>query len=654
MVVCFDAILQTAVAVSRARKADDVGKTAAAFLHWLTDEAALQLGMIADASDQVMLLIRSNDVDQPDPATMAAFVNSFLMEGSRLWLEGHCWGFGCTASMLRFLKHPRTYLIAGGQKGICTLGGSVDEACKRRCIERMVCWFRLVFDVCHAEWPYFDILNATQVFNVAPMDGHQPAASSDTAQSLQSQSLERLANTFGCQPDMLEAQFMRHRPVAQAAYSASTGSNLKAWRDAIDKTQKAGRRGSQGWLSDELRKILMHYGSCCASTSALERRFSKMEKIWGTRVCNQTTMQLRDTLELFEPLTDAEMRETAEVVRDVWRLYYPAGCCKPNTATRIDKGTKRRAVLTGLAEFNRKRHRANLRSTVPGVANTRDAQFLADQQIQAAGSWTPAMQKEHDFQMKKIVRGAGEAYMTGGVLNSERRWFKKVFQEHKAKRALATHQRHLAESRKMLAILPPKPLDFSLGGRVFIEPGCIDGFDTGSVTDSDVDAAVSQVIHQNHMLRVDDSIDAAGGYIVVANPNDVGHANRWIAVLAGGALVTPDYFAKEGKSGSCLCWHAAVQVKRDVWISAEWERQEPLLASLLKWAIRLPASKWRLREEWNSATYVQKKQKTLIGMITVRQKALRAFQRLPHAFAADQFLEFVAKLDPSVLSCQLD
>ena len=258
------------------------------------------------------------------------------------------------------------------------------------------------------------------------------------------------------------------------------------------------------------------------------------------------------------------------------------------------------------------------------------------------------MQKEHDFQMKKIVRGAGEAYMTGGVLNSERRWFKKVFQEHKAKRALATHQRHLAESRKMLAILPPKPLDFSLGGRVFIEPGCIDGFDTGSVTDSDVGAAVSQVIHKNHMLRVDDSIDAAGGYIVVANPNDVGHANRWIAVLAGGALVTPDYFAKEGKSGSCLCWHAAVQVKRDVWISAEWERHEPLLASLLKWAIRLPASKWRLREEWNSATYVQKKQKTLIGMITVRQKALRAFQRLPHAFAADQFLEFVAKLEPSV------
>ena len=42
------------------------------------------------------------------------------------------------------------------------------------------------------------------------------------------------------------------------------------------------------------------------------------------------------------------------------------------------------------------------------------------------------------------------------------------------------------------------------------------------------------------------------------------------------------------------------------------------------------------------------KQKTLIGITPVRQKGLRAFHRLPHAFAAEQFLEFVAKLDPSV------
>ena len=226
------------------------------------------------------------------------------------------------------------------------------------------------------------------------------------------------------------------------------------------------------------------------------------------------------------------MRETAEVVRDLWRLYYLGGCKNAHLQPRIDKG-KQRPSSTGLAEFNRKRHGACLRS-LPGVVIFQDAELLADQQIQMAGSWTPAMQKEHNFQMNKVVRGAGEAYLRGGVLKSEKRLFKEVGKEHQAKRAKAMHQRHLAESRKMLAISPAKPLDFSLG------------------------------------------------------------------------LVTPEYFAQAGKSGSCLLWRAAVQVKRDVWISAEWERDEPLLANLLKWAIRLPASKWRLRNEWNSATYVAK------------------------------------------------
>ena len=193
-------------------------------MQWVTEEACLQLAMLADASDQVLLLVRSSDVDEPDPASMSSFVQSFLLDGARLWLEGHCWGFGCTASMLRFLKRPRTYLIAGGQKGVCQLGGhDVDEACRKRCLDRMVCWFRLAIDVCHAEWPYYDIVNALQVLTL----GNQP--SSGMSESLQSQSLERLANVFGCRPDVLESQYIRHLPIAKSAHSISPGTTLQAW-----------------------------------------------------------------------------------------------------------------------------------------------------------------------------------------------------------------------------------------------------------------------------------------------------------------------------------------------------------------------------------------------------------------------------------------
>ena len=325
-----------------------------------------------------------------------------------------------------------------------------------------------------------------------------------------------------------------------------------------------------------------------------------------------------------------------------------------NVTPRIDKGTsnEKNKKATGLSAFNRHRHDAQLRNR-PGCSSLQEIEHLADQRIMSAGSWTPDMQQEHDFQMKKVVRGVGEAYQANAVLQSEKSLFHDVAMEYKAKRAKTIRARFLADSRKMERLSPTQPLDFSLGGCVFVEPGCLDGFGAVSAVGcqpADVsESGLKRIIRQNGMRRVDDPIDAAAGYIVVASLKDPGHANYWVAVLSGCALVTPDYFASAGRSGSCMCWHAAVQIKRDVWRSAEWQRDEPLLASLLQWATRLPASKWRLRGELDSRAYVarQKKQKALIGIISTRQKALPSFQALPHAFAQDQFLEFVAKVDSS-------
>ena len=633
MVVAFDAVLQTIAAVSHARKSEDIGKSAAAFLHWLTDEAALQMAMMADASDQVLMLVRSNDTDHPDPAEMSTFISSFLVEGARLWLEDGCWGFGCTAAMLRNLRTPRVYLIAGGEKGACTIGGRVDDACKQRCLTRMKCWFRLALDVCQAEWPYYDVLNACQVFSLGgPASGDE---------RLQTQSLERLANTFGFQPVELESQFSRHQPLARAAHIAAPSTNLVAWKTAIDRTAKTHSQSRPNWRSDTLRRILMRYGACCASTSALERRFSKMEKIFGTRLQNQTADSLRDSMEITEPASDVSKRDTAEVAREVWDIYF-GPCHKPPSAERIDKGQKRRASTTGYAAFQRKRKRNDTLRSTPGVSTPSDIQRLADSQIATAGSWTPSMQKEHEFQMRKIARSAGEAYAAGSVLQSEAHLLAEVGEEYIAKRTKRIHERRLAESRKIVALTPPAPLIFRGGEKVYVDES------VGAAR-----ADVIQAIGRHSMVRVDDVVEAASpaGYIIVAMPADEpGLANRWVAVLAGCALVTADYFCSSGKAGSCMSWRAAVGTKRDVWLSAEWSRDNPLLAHIVKWAIRLPASKWKLRDAWPSATYVdkQKKQKGLVGIVSDRQKAIAAFHGLRHCFVTGEFLRFVSKLNAPV------
>ena len=117
--------------------------------------------------------------------------------------------------------------------------------------------------------------------------------------------------------------------------------------------------------------------------------------------------------------------------------------------------------------------------------------------------------------------------------------------EHKAKRDKIIRSRFLADSRKMERLSPTKPLDFSLGGCVYLEDGCLEGFGVVSpiVGGQPVDVSESgimRIIRQHGMRRVDDPIDAAAGYIIVANLKDPGRANYWVAVLSGCALVSPD------------------------------------------------------------------------------------------------------------------
>ena len=81
MSLTFDAVLETASQIGHARRNDDAGKQARKFLDWVSDESALQMAMLADAADQVLVLVRRNDASNPDPARHAAWVHSFLLDG---------------------------------------------------------------------------------------------------------------------------------------------------------------------------------------------------------------------------------------------------------------------------------------------------------------------------------------------------------------------------------------------------------------------------------------------------------------------------------------------------------------------------------------------------------------------------------------------
>ena len=225
---------------------------------------------------------------------------------------------------MRFLKKKRNYLISGGAAGTLTLGGGVDDACKDRCMQRMKCWFRLALDVCKAEFPHFEAVNAFRIFELSGGDIALHGGGDEDCHFLEP--LQRLSAIFGCDLDTAYAQYKRHLPLARSEKLAQcTHTNLSAWQAAIQRTQKHMKHSkatSALWGSDTIRKLLVHFGSCCPGTSPIERMFSRMEKQWGTRLNNSDIGSVLDTMELHD-LTEDNKGITMKMACEIWSLRFP-------------------------------------------------------------------------------------------------------------------------------------------------------------------------------------------------------------------------------------------------------------------------------------------------------------------------------------------
>ncbi|WP_353239709.1 hypothetical protein, partial [Limnohabitans sp.] len=107
--------------------------------------------MLADAADEVLLVVRAHDTQSLDPANMSEFLSVFAKNVTRLFLKGHCFDHGYTAIMLGHLSEVHVHLISG--KEPMSIGGNVTDKMRARCLKRMQCLVRLALEVCQADWP---------------------------------------------------------------------------------------------------------------------------------------------------------------------------------------------------------------------------------------------------------------------------------------------------------------------------------------------------------------------------------------------------------------------------------------------------------------------------------------------------------------------
>ena len=275
------ATLQIEALIKTAEEMSVIGswaQDADAFLDFVSvdgGEAILQMSMLADASDEALLVTRLFDDEMSDAATTENDLEEFQQRVSALFGEAA----GCF-TLRGFTQWAVEFLQAGPhmikKRGVISgsVGGQLSPEVKARCIGRMSNWLRLCKLVISAEFPDFELVQSFCAFNLAVPRRRHIAGEGQAASSTLERRLQRIATTFGWDWLTLCDQFHDHIGIARKYFTEMRCSNAEAWTMALSKPRR-------GHPDDVLRQALARYLAFGTSTTGVEHTL-----LWPRRSCH--------------------------------------------------------------------------------------------------------------------------------------------------------------------------------------------------------------------------------------------------------------------------------------------------------------------------------------------------------------------------------
>ena len=239
------ATLQIEALIKTAEEMSVIGswaQDADAFLDFVSvdgGEAILQMSMLADASDEALLVTRLFDDEMSDAATTENDLEEFQQRVAALF------GGAAGCFTLRgFTQWAVEFLQAGPhmikKRGVISgsVGGQLSPEVKARCIGRMRNWLRLCKLVISAEFPDFELVQSFCAFNLAVPRRRHIAGEGQAASSTLERRLQRIATTFGWDWLTLCDQFHDHIGIARKYFTEMRCSNAEAWTMALSKPSR--------------------------------------------------------------------------------------------------------------------------------------------------------------------------------------------------------------------------------------------------------------------------------------------------------------------------------------------------------------------------------------------------------------------------------
>ncbi|CAJ1418510.1 unnamed protein product [Effrenium voratum] len=569
LILHWDAVLSTLIWVSANRDGDEA-KQATDFLAELSEERLVLLSMAADLADECICFVRLYDRESYDVSETAFEVSAFLSRLHHLVNEGGILQQGFTLHMLRQLDKQTAFMAKGVPK---VLGGPrrVSSEMLLQMVQRLQVFVALAVDTVKAEFPGHDIVMAFNAFDVSKAHTNRRMASRENHQENAKTSLERIANVLLLPAQTLHDQYLDILPIALHEAATSGRSPFESWRNAVLRARKG--KGS-GHPTDVLGQALAYYGAWNGlTTSGVEQGFSKIERLIpkDRRLMAEATKDTELRLLFHAEDPDALCKQAVQV----WLQNF--GAPRSSALDRIDKGVPRKRPVDDDEEADGKNEIGQKRRSVVGK---RAALVSADEVQHAAqqgseGLWDASLLAEQSFQQSKQYKCRVQSLLEGALLEGEidddLLEVTQAFQANVAK----NNRDRVTKERQRASLIRPAMVKNLQTSTFWLE-----------------NAELAKLDCANPAL-VRARPEEADNFIVL-NPANPPEAVLWTAALQGGYVANDMYFMTGGAQGIAFDFFPATAVKRSVFISHCFVREEPDLARILRCACGRVLSRWAL------------------------------------------------------------
>jgi len=608
---------------------------AAEFLHVLSHEANLiLLGMLADASDECLLLTRFFDKEAFKLEEMAEQMAAFTRKLQWLFAEKGCLQTGYTSLALRHLTRTKMVPIPGQVP--VTLGGrGATPAVVTECLGRMVAWSNLATEVAASEFPEFEVLACFRVFKLAPVAAPSPAPGVSAGQTEQ---LQRLAETFKVDggANLIE-QFMEHQRIAQTDQVPGEPA-AASWQRALKKTQATSRR-RKVFQADALSALLQRFVVSPGSTSGVEQNFSMFKRSLGQHwQGSELAEERRLVLQLASGITPDADRDLLVAARLIWSTVF--GLPRPGRGPKpLVRCIRRPQGIQSAAAWLRHRRQH--------VADCSAAAIPAkDQAVEAAAAaaWTDRHDAEVRFQKKArlehkcadVHHGILSQCSLGPGAEEALISYRETEVDREAK--LVAKRRVLDRKRA-----PPEMPDLQ-GRRVFMAE------DAKAVLNR-APAQLALALQRSHLLVVEDR--AVASLFCVLNPSEPGDRVRTVAAQTGAVICTPEMLLTN--SGVALTLQRAISWPRHIFLSTNCHNRHQVIIDLVRRVCALNEGcrwTWYLEADGpdRRALFLARAQKRrgnhrseLVTLLAPGQDA--AFHQFPNRMILSRFLAAIYRVD---------